>query len=172
MCTRTQKSSKSQVRGDDDQIQPRKRSCIPAGEGKLLHSLSLVKKCIRTCTIYNRFKVKAAQQETAPLPRDRVTKSLPFKVTGIHFAGPLYAKVMKTVEKVCGQYVVLFTCVVTRAVHLKLVPNMSTENFLQALKRFISRCGLCKIIYLDNVQTFKQVNLSLSPWTLGTNKGA
>lgn len=58
-------------------------------------------------------------------------------------------------------YIALFTCAVTRAVHLALISDLSTENFLLALKRFISRRGLCKVIYSDNAKTFKKADQDL-----------
>lgn len=69
---------------------------------------------------------------------DRITKSPPFEVTGVDFAGPLYVKGQGTMTK---SYIALFTSAVTRAIHLELVSDLSTENFLLALKRLISRRG-------------------------------
>lgn len=56
-------------------------------------------------------------------------------------------------DKVEKTYIALFTCAVIRAVHLELVSDMSTEMFLLAFKRFISRRGLCKVVYSDNART-------------------
>lgn len=42
-----------------------------------------------------------------------------------------------------------------------LVSDQSTESFLLAFKRFISRRGLCKIIYSDNARTFKRAGQDL-----------
>lgn len=108
--------------------------------------------------------VKAMQQTTAPLPRDRITESPPFETVGVDFAGPLYVKIKKgEVEKA---YIALFTCAVTRAVHLELVSDMSTETFLLAFKRFISRRGLCRTVYSDNARTFKRADQDLRAlWT-------
>lgn len=55
----------------------------------------------------------------------------------------------------------LFTCAVTRALHLELVSDMSTENFLLALKRSIAQRGLRKVIYSDNAKTFKRADQDL-----------
>ncbi|GFR15005.1 integrase catalytic domain-containing protein [Trichonephila clavata] len=38
---------------------------------------------------------------------------------------------------------------------------MSTEQFLLAFRRFISRRGLCSTIYSDNAKTFKRAELEL-----------
>ena len=52
-------------------------------------------------------------------------------------------------------WVCLFTCVVLRAMHLEIVEDLSAEEFLQALRRFIVRRGTPKEITLDNVSQFK-----------------
>ncbi len=68
---------------------------------------------------------------------------------------------VKTSNGTSKAYIALFTCAVTRAIHLELVSNQSTENFLLALKRFIARRGLCKVIYSDNAKTFKRADQDL-----------
>ncbi|GFT00096.1 integrase catalytic domain-containing protein [Trichonephila clavipes] len=97
----------------------------------------------------------ACVQVTAPLPALRVEQSAPFSVVGIDFGGPLYTKDENK------HYIVLFTCAVTRALHLELVNNLTTETFLLALRRFISRRGLCSKILTDNAKTFKKSELEL-----------
>ncbi|KAL2076872.1 hypothetical protein ACEWY4_027539 [Coilia grayii] len=119
----------------------------------ILRGRQLVKGVLSRCCVCRRFKAKPVQQVTAPLPRDRITESPPFEVTGVDFAGPLYVKVSGALTKA---YIALFTCAVTRAVHLELVSSQSTEHFLLAIKRFIARRGLCKVIYSDNAKTFKR----------------
>ncbi|GFY54957.1 integrase catalytic domain-containing protein [Trichonephila inaurata madagascariensis] len=98
----------------------------------------------------------------APLPRDRIEQSPPFAVTGLDFAGTIYVKNSK--EKFC---ILLCTCVVTRALHLELVTSLTTETFLLAFRRFISRRGLCTVIYSDNAKTFKRAEIELRRlWTV------
>lgn len=58
-------------------------------------------------------------------------------------------------------YIALFTCAVTRAIHLELVSDMTTENFLLAFRRFLSRRGFCNTIYSDNARTFKRAQKEL-----------
>lgn len=41
-------------------------------------------------------------------------------------------------------------CLTTRAIHLELVTNLSTEAFMASLDWFISRRGKCSDIYSDN----------------------
>ncbi|GFQ87953.1 integrase catalytic domain-containing protein [Trichonephila clavata] len=95
-------------------------------------------------------------QITAPLPRDRIEQSPPFAVTGLDFAGPIFVKNSK--EKF---YIQLCTCAVTRALHLELVTSLTMEAFLLAFCRFISRRGLCTVIYSDNARTFKRAEIEL-----------
>ena len=58
-------------------------------------------------------------------------------------------------------YVVLLTCAVTRAIHLEVVYSLSTEHFLLAFRRFVSRRGLCKTVHSDNALTFKSADAEL-----------
>lgn len=48
----------------------------------------------------------------------------------------------------------IFICLATKAVHLELVSDLSTDRFLQALRRFVARRGRCASIYSDNGTNF------------------
>ncbi|XP_054706599.1 uncharacterized protein LOC129216409 [Uloborus diversus] len=124
----------------------RQRFWIPKGR-------QLVKSVIKKCLICQKYLSKAANQITAPLPFDRSNASPPFSVCGLDFAGPIYVKIFKEVRK---SYIVLFTCAITRSIHLELVSDMTTDSFLLALRRFLARRGNCKVIYSDNAKTFKR----------------
>ena len=82
------------------------------------------------------------------LPEDRVRDAAAFEVIGIDYAGPLFLS--------GGQkaYICLFTCAVYRAVHLELVTSLSTEEFLEAFRRFIARRGRPTVVYSDNGKNF------------------
>lgn len=58
-------------------------------------------------------------------------------------------------------YIVLFTCAVTRAIHLELVRMMDTSSFFQALRKFFAIHGVSQIIVTDNAKTFRRVNNDL-----------
>ncbi|CAL1264768.1 unnamed protein product [Larinioides sclopetarius] len=111
----------------------------------------LVKRVIKSCIICRKYLAKPADQLTAPLPSDRTHQTPVFSVCGLDFAGPLYVKNCGELKK---SYIVLFTCGVTRALHLELVSSMTTDSFLLAFRRFLARRGNCKIIYSDNAKTF------------------
>jgi hypothetical protein len=46
----------------------------------------------------------------------------------------------------------------TKAVHLELVSNLTSEAFTAALKRFIARRGLIDHLYSDNGSNFVGAN--------------
>jgi hypothetical protein len=93
----------------------------------------------------------------APLPSDRVLPTNPFAVTGIDFAGPLYVRSSNVVKKA---YIVLFTCVTTRAVHLELYKFIHGQVFNGSA----TLCGqerFTHTIYSDNAQNFQAANREL-----------
>ena len=81
-------------------------------------------------------------------------KAPPFTSTAVDFAGPVYIRNQgaSTSNKV---WICLFTCCVTRAVHLELVLDLPAVTFVRCLKRFTARRGLPQRILSDNAKTFK-----------------
>ncbi|GIX95307.1 reverse transcriptase [Caerostris darwini] len=113
----------------------------------------VVKKVISECLICKKYALKPAKQLTGQLPRDRVAESPPFAVVGIDFTGAI---TIKAGDQSCKKvYIALFTCAVTRAVHIEVVSDMSVKSFIFALRRFLSRRGGCKVIYSDNAKSFR-----------------
>ncbi|XP_062534214.1 uncharacterized protein LOC134203358 [Armigeres subalbatus] len=93
------------------------------------------------------------QQFMGELPSPRVSVSRPFLKTGVDYFGPVYIRPAPRRAAVKA-YVSVFVCFCTKAVHLELVSDLSTDRFLQALQRFISRRGRCSDIYSDNGTNF------------------
>ena len=89
-----------------------------------------------------------------PLPEFRVTESPPFAYSGVDFAGPLYIKQGDLSDGSSKVWIALFTCCVTRAVHLELVPDLTAQTFLRSFKRFTARRGIPSQIVSDNAKTF------------------
>ena len=56
----------------------------------------------------------------------------------------------------------LYTCCVTRATHLDIVPDMTAQSFIRSLKRFTSRRGVPLKIVSDNAKTFKAASKAMA----------
>ena len=112
---------------------------------------SLTRQLIYQCVLCR--KLKGSSFKPLPPPPLPVKEDPAFTYTGVDFAGPLHIRVYKTsTQKV---WVCLFTCYVTRAVHLDVMADQSTETFLRCLKRFSARRGLPAKFISDNRKTFK-----------------
>ncbi|XP_053378167.1 uncharacterized protein LOC128547996 [Mercenaria mercenaria] len=108
---------------------------------------------IHMCTVCRRFDGGPYKMPPMPsLPPSRVTECRPFSRTGLDYLGPIYVKSNDTPMKV---WVCLFTCLVTRAVHLEVVLDISTEECLMCLRRFISQRGTPVQLISDNGSHFK-----------------
>ena len=88
------------------------------------------------------------------LPKERVKiGEKPFSNTGVDYFGPYLVKKnreTRSTKALTKRYGVIFTCLTTRAIHIELAGDLSTDSFLLALRRFISRRGYVKVIRSDN----------------------
>lgn len=83
----------------------------------------------------------------ANLPEARFDARRPFSTVGLDYLGPFTVKKFRKTEK---RYVLLITCLATRAVHLEVAASMDTDCFIMALRRFIARRGRPHTVYSDN----------------------
>ncbi|XP_045762059.1 uncharacterized protein LOC123865222 [Maniola jurtina] len=91
----------------------------------------------------------------ADLPACRLDISKPFAHTGIDYCGPFYTTLARGRGiKSHKAYVCVFICLTTRAVHVEVAPDLTTESFLNALKRFLSRKGPIQRIWTDHGSNF------------------
>ncbi|CAK9811776.1 hypothetical protein ANTQUA_LOCUS6957, partial [Anthophora quadrimaculata] len=88
------------------------------------------------------------------LPAARVTPARPFHTCGVDYAGPMLIKDRIRSKISLKAYLCIFICFATKAVHLELATDLSTEAFINCLRRFISHRGLCHSIYSDNGTNF------------------
>jgi len=109
---------------------------------------ALLRKCVTCRKLVGR---PYTAPDPPPLVKARVQQSMPFEVTGVDFTGALFVR-GEPERKV---YICLFTCAVTRAVHLEIVTDLTVECFLQAFRRFSSRKSLPRLILSDNGSTFQ-----------------
>ncbi|UYV83511.1 hypothetical protein LAZ67_23001281 [Cordylochernes scorpioides] len=115
----------------------------------------LVKQIMFKCIKGARFRTKAVQQLMGNLPTSRINWTRPFTKTGIDFAGPVIVKTSNLRNARCDKaYIALFICMFSKAIHIELVTNLTTEAFLAALRRFIARRGRPAEINTDNATNF------------------
>ncbi|XP_045482785.1 uncharacterized protein LOC123686595 [Harmonia axyridis] len=91
----------------------------------------------------------------ASLPENPVTQAKPFLNSAVDFGGPYYiTSTRHRGVKACKAYICVFVCLVTKAVHLELASDLSSETFLSALQRFVARRGRIQTIFCDNATNF------------------
>ena len=115
---------------------------------------SLVKRHIHNCNVCKVFATKPlVPSTTASLPNFRLEAVRPFQHTGVDFTGPL---VYRRKEKSKGKaYIIIFTCAVTRAVHLETSKSQSAEKLQSKLNSFITRKTRPNLIVSDHATVFK-----------------
>ncbi|XP_058817090.1 uncharacterized protein LOC131680393 [Topomyia yanbarensis] len=121
----------------------------------------LARKLIHGCISCFRARPRPLDQLMADLPAERVTPAPPFLHVGVDYCGPFlftYAN-RRSSPKKC--FVSIFVCLVTKAVHLELVQDLTTEAFLAALKRFVAPRGHPTVILCDNAKNFVGANREL-----------
>jgi hypothetical protein len=109
----------------------------------------VIRPVLQSCLKCFKLKATATQQLMCQLPLARV--SLPPVHAGIDYVDPFEIKSDNNRSKTTTKrYVALFICMATKAKHLELVSNLTTEAFIAALKRFIATRGLINHLYSDN----------------------
>jgi hypothetical protein len=92
----------------------------------------------------------------ADLPTDRLTPSPPFTFVGVDVFGPWSITTRRTRggQANSKRWAVLFTCLVTRAIHIEIIEEMSTSSFINALRRFYALRGKVKEFRSDRGTNF------------------
>ena len=96
----------------------------------IIKGRTFVKKCIHHCVTCKRFEGRPLIGPTPSLPDVRVSQEPPFTFTTVDFMGPLNVK-FGSIASENKVWICLYTCSVTRAVHLEVVPDLTTAAFLR-----------------------------------------
>ena len=110
---------------------------------------STLSRCI-TCRKFN--SLAFHYHRMTNLPKHRVSLVKPFQYSGVDFTGHLWVK--NEEGEVGKMYILFFTCSNVRAVHIELVPDMSTHQFVLAFTRFTNVYGMPLHLYSDNAKSF------------------
>ncbi|XP_070142300.1 uncharacterized protein [Drosophila kikkawai] len=124
---------------------------------------NLVKSVIYSCKVCVIHKRKLQTQLMGDLPKERTSFSRPFTYTGMDYAGPFDIK--NYTGRAClitKGYVLVFVCFSTKAIHLEPTSDLTTEKFLAAFARFVSRRGCPRQVQSDNGKTFVGAAAQLS----------
>ena len=115
-----------------------------------LSGKSTVKGVLRKCIKCFRAKPVTTEYIMGNLPTARVTPNRPFFVCGVDYAGPYNLGERARSHVTYKAYICIFVCFVTKAIHIELAHDLSTDASLNSLRRFLSRCSKCQHIYSDN----------------------
>ncbi|XP_058819112.1 uncharacterized protein LOC131681975 isoform X2 [Topomyia yanbarensis] len=135
----------------------------------ILNLRATVGKVMRECQRCKITKCQPQYPRMAPLPEERLTPFVrPFCYVGVDYLGPLDVSVGRRKEK---RYVAVFTCLVTRAVHLEVAHCLSTDSCIMAVRRFIRRRGSPVEICSDNGTNFVGASNELIKQIKNINNG-
>lgn len=100
----------------------------------------LISSVLHSCVQCRKLRDRAEFQKMSDLPAERLTPSPPFSYVGVDVFGPWTIVTRKTREGSANskRWAVMFSCLVTRGVHIE---EMSSSSFINALRRFIAIRG-------------------------------
>ena len=112
----------------------------------------LARSVCRECVTCRRVTPQPMLQQMGDLPSVRTSSDQPvFSDTGMDFAGPFDIKQGYTRKPVIIKaHICIFVCMVTKAVHLEVTSDLTTEAFVACLRRFVARRNCPKTIRCDN----------------------
>lgn len=123
----------------------RSRFWVIAGNASVRH-------VIATCVKGRKLRSSVQEQKMANLPPCRMDCSLPpFSYVAVDYFVPF---LVKEGRKELKRYGVLFTCMVSRAVHLEVSKTLETSAFINVLRRFVARRGNIVELWSDNGTNF------------------
>ena len=117
----------------------------------VINGASRVNFYLAKCVTCRKKRSSSCTQKMADLPEDRVEATSPFDCSGVDYFGPF---IIKEGRKELKRYGVIFTCLASRAVHLEVAESLSTDSFMNALRRFIAIRGPIRLLRCDQGTNF------------------
>lgn len=129
----------------------------------IIKAKNVVKSVLNKCLVCAKLRARAKSQIMGDLPDVRVTPARPFLHSGVDFAGPYDILMSKgRGMKTTKAYIAIFICMAVKAIHLELVSDLTSEAFIAAFKRFVSRRGRCSDLWSDQGRNFVAANKELT----------
>ena len=119
------------------------------------HTVSNIVRNCHYCRTARSKNLHFKYPKSPKLPDFRTEYVAPFAATGVDLAGPFMVKAENRQKKV---WIILFTCLVTRATYLVLVDNISALTFIYALKELSARHSSPILLISDNATNFTCTN--------------
>ena len=123
----------------------------------VLHCSAVIRKFIGSCVTCQKLRGRTSTQMMADLPKKRLEQTAPFQNSGVDCFGPFFITRGRDTRKSTAKkkiWVVIFTCLYSRAVHLETILSMDTPTFLLAFRRFEAKRGKCKYLLSDHGSNF------------------
>lgn len=109
---------------------------------------SVLSKVEKSCIWCKTKKNSPRVPRMSALPIQRLTPyQRPFTFVGVDYLGPVDVTIGRRSEK---RWIVVFTCLVVRAIHLEVAHNLSASSCIMAIRRFICRRGPASVYFSDN----------------------
>ncbi|XP_063438190.1 uncharacterized protein LOC134719142 [Mytilus trossulus] len=124
-----------------------------------------VNSVIHNCVLCRKLRGKFGWTQMADLPADRLQVDAPFTYVGLGVFGPWQVIVRRTraASSSNKRWGLLLTCLVSRAIHVELIEELSSASFINALRRFIALRGPIQELRSDRGTNFigaaKELNI-------------
>ncbi|KAL7735172.1 hypothetical protein ACLKA6_014888 [Drosophila palustris] len=128
----------------------------------VINARALIRKVVRSCISCFHYKPRLMKQLMGNLPSDRLRGERPFLITGVDFCGPFLTTYRLRGKAPYKTYAAIFVCFASKAIHIELVSELSTNSFLLCLRRFIARRGVPERLCCDNGTNFVGAAMKLA----------
>ncbi|CAA9997222.1 unnamed protein product [Nesidiocoris tenuis] len=132
----------------------------------IVNSREVIRNRLSRCVTCFKTKPKEQEHLMGDLPTSRLEPISAFYRCSCDYGGPYRIKASSLRNaKVTKAYICLFVCFTTRAIHLELVSDLTTDAFIAALRRFVGRRGSVSKIQSDCGTNFVGAKHKLEDWS-------
>jgi hypothetical protein len=125
----------------------------------VINPSKLATKVKRSCAVCTNYYSQPFVTEPSGLPEKRISPAYPFQHTGLDYVSVRFERKKNTIkgkEVDVEKYIIicLFTCMVTRGVHLEYAEDYSKEEFARVFQSFCHRRAIPETVVSDNGSNF------------------